>query len=311
MTADAHTTEKRRAVAALVLLSFFWALDGLAPDLFPILRHGSLPGMERQAITFAFLAAGAIVFAIARRNKRPTRRHAIAWAATGVLMLALPVLLTFAAQAWVSQLDRVAIFSLTPVMAAVLEPHIGNATHRSNGALLAGLIAVAGVLAIFPLSVPGTPAATLAVLAVVTAAACAAIGNCIAVRLATSYAEFSVAVCAAWMCSAAAIAFAVASACVERNHWQFPPSAIQILWLVLVDVPPLLLLFWLLSRMSASRMTARFVLAPLLTVAAGIALEQPQITARVAIGVALLATGAAWLLAANEKEDAVDPIGIL
>lgn len=311
MTIVARTTEKRRAVAALVLLSFFWALDGLAPDLFPILRHGSLPGMERQAITFALLAAGVAVFAVARRSKRPTWQHAMAWAATGTLMFAVPVLLTFAAQAWVSQLERVAIFSLTPVMAAVLEPHIGHATHRSNGALLAGLIAIAGALAIFPLSVPGTPAATLAVLAVVVAAACAAIGNCIAVRLATVHAEFSATACAAWMCSAAAVTFAVASAGVERNHWQFPPSAMQMLWLVLVDVPPLLLLFWLLSRMSASRMTARFVLAPLLTVLAGIALEQPQITARMTIGVALLAIGAAWLLFANEKEDAADPIGIL
>ena len=223
-------------------------------------------------------------------------------------MFAAPALLTLATQNWVSQLERVAIFSLTPVIAVVLEPHIGLATHRSNGALLASLIAVAGALAIFPLSVPAAPAATLAVLIVAIAAACVAVGNCIAVRLATSRANSSIAVCAFWMCAASAITFAAASAFYERTRWQFPPGATQLVWLLLFDLPPLLLLFWLLSRISATRMTARFILAPLFTVLAGIALEQPQITTRMIIGVALLAVGATWLLLADESDESADLI---
>jgi drug/metabolite transporter (DMT)-like permease len=220
----------------------------------------------------------------------------------------VPALLTLATQAWVSQLERVAIFSLTPVIAAVLEPHIGLANRRSNGALPASLTAVAGALAIFPLSVPATPAASLAVLIVVIAAGCVAIGNCIAVRFATSQANSSIATSALWMCAASAITFAAASACIERTRWQFPPGAMQFVWLVAFDLPPLLLLFWLLSRMSATRMSARFVLAPLFTVLVGIALEQPQITTRMIIGVALLAVGAAWLLFANECDESAELI---
>ena len=308
MSIGAVANEKKKAIAALILLSVFWALDGLAPDLFPALRYSAMPAMERQAITFALFAICAAVFAGARRISWPSRRHALKWAATGFLMFAVPALLILAGQAWVSQLERVAIFSLTPVIAAVLEPHIGLAIHRNNGALLAGLIAVAGALAIFPLSVPAMPAAILAVLIVVIAAACVAIGNCIAVRLATSQANSSMAACASWMCGGSALTFAIASSCSERARWQFPPSAMQVAWLVLVDLPPLFLLFWLLSRISATRMTARFVLAPLFTVLVGIALEQPQITTRMIIGVALLAGGAAWLLLANESGESTDLI---
>ena len=110
------------------------------------------------------------------------------------------------------------------------------------------------------------------------------------------------------MCAASAITFAAASAFYERTRWQFPPGATQLVWLVLFDLPPLILLFWLLSRISATRMTARFILAPLFTVLAGIALEQPQITTRMIIGVALLAVGATWLLLANESDESADLI---
>lgn len=308
MRVGAAVSEKKKAIAALILLSFFWALDGLAPDLFPALRHSVMPVMERQAITFAIVALGAAVYAVARRINLPNRREGFAWATAGVLMFAAPAMLTLFTQSSVSQLERVAIFSLVPVFAVVLEPHIGYATRHNNGALLASLTAVAGALAIFPLSVPGTPAAVLGVFALVIAAACAAIGNCIAVRIAGSQVEYSATASALWMCSASALSFGLASAFTERTHWH-PPNMLQFGWLIAVDLPPLLLLFWLLCRMSATRMTVRFLLAPLLTVLAGIALEQPQITARMIIGVGLLAAGSLWLLLADESEET--EVGIL
>ena len=112
------------------------------------------------------------------------------------------------------------------------------------------------------------------------------------------------------MCSAAAVSFALVSAFTERARWQFPPNLLQIVWLVAVDVPPLLLLLWLLNRMSAARMTARFLLAPLLTVLAGIVLEQPQINARMITGISLLAAGTAWLLLVKEGDESAIAIGI-
>ena len=62
-------------------------------------------------------------------------------------------------------------------------------------------------------------------------------------------------------------------------------------------LPALLLLFWLMRRMAASRMTARFLLAPLLAILAGMALERSAPPLRGWIGMALLAgaqDGSCW-----------------
>lgn len=266
--------------------------------------------MERQAITYALFALIAAIYAVLQQAKRPNRRGVLVWAGIGLLMFAAPAVLVAVTHGWVSQLERVAIFSLVPVFAVVLEPHVGAAPSQSNGALVASLIAVAGALAIFPLAVPGSPTSLAAVLIVVSASCCAALGNCVAVRLAASMHEVSLASIAGVAGAAAAAAFVVAGAFTERAQWQIPQNAVQIAWLVVIDLPALLLLFWLLRRMSAVRMTTRFLLAPWLTVLAGIALEQPAITLRMVLGVVLLGAGAGWLLFAPDEGRAKEPIGI-
>jgi drug/metabolite transporter (DMT)-like permease len=308
--AGTNTTGKWKPVAALFLLCLLWALDGLGPDLFPVLRHSQLPAMVRQAITYALLAVVAAVYAITQRAKWPGGRTALAWVGIGLLLFAIPVLLVAAAQGWVSQLERVAIFSLAPVFAVVLEPHLGKSELRSSGALFAALVAVAGALCIFPLNVPGSPGAVAAVLAVVAAAACAAIGNCLAARLATSQSNPSLAICAALASGSAALAFAAVGACTEHAQWRLSQSITQLVWVTLIDLPALLLIFWLLRCMSAARMTTRYILAPLLIVLAGIALEQPAITTRMVLGTILMAVGATGLLLAPDDDTPGNHIGI-
>jgi Permeases of the drug/metabolite transporter (DMT) superfamily len=293
-------TRKAKPLAVLLLLSALWALDGLAPDLIPALRYTQLRTLERQAIAFALAAVVAGVYAVARRQRAMDLRSSLEWAGVVLLMLAAPVLLAAAVLSQVSQLERVAIFSLAPVFAAVLEPHLGGPQRRGNTALPAALMAVAGTLAIFPLHVPSTPVAVAAVFAMVVAALCAAAGNCVAVRLASSQLgrfAWGVAIASA---AVAAVFTAIGAA---TESWRLPNNLAQLTWIAVVDVPALLLLFWLLHHMSATRMTARFFLAPLLTVLAGLALEQPAIKTRMVLGIALLAAGAAWLLLAQEDDE--------
>ena len=311
MSFNPQPAGKTRVTAALLFVCLLWALDGLGPDLFPVLRRTSLPPMERQAFTYALFALFAAMYAIRRQAGWPNRRGMLAGAGVGLLMFALPAVLASVTQGWVSQLERVAIFSLTPVFATVMEPHIGSSPRQSNGALMASLIAVAGALAIFPLAVPGSPAAFAAALVVIAASACAALGNCAAVHLAVSMRELSFASVAGVASAVAAAAFAAVGACTEHTEWQIPHNPAQMAWLVSVDLPALMLLFWLLRRMSAVRMTTRFLLAPWITVLAGIAFEQPVITLRMVLGVVLLGAGAGWLLLAPEVGRDEEPIGIL
>jgi drug/metabolite transporter (DMT)-like permease len=316
MSFNPQPAGKTRVTAALLFVCLLWALDGLGPDLFPVLRRTALPPMERQAFTYALFALFAAMYAIRRQAGWPNRRGMLAGAGVGLLMFALPAVLASVTQGWVSQLERVAIFSLAPVFAAAMEPHIGSSSRQSNGAqsdgaLMASLIAVAGALAIFPLAAPGSPAAFAAALVVIAASACAALGNCVAVHLAVSMREVSFASVAGVAGAVAAAAFAAVGACTEHTEWQIRHSPAQMAWLVSVDLPALMLLFWLLRRMSAVRMTTRFLLAPWFTVLAGIAFEQPVITLRVVLGVVLLGAGAGWLLLAPEVGRDEEPIGIL
>ena len=311
MANDAKLAGRGRPLAALFLLSLLWALDGLGPDLLPALRHSLMPAMERQAITCALLAILAAAYALRQRGPLPDGRSALAWAGIGLLLFAAPIMLAAVAQGWVSQLERVAIFSLTPVIAVVLEPHLGNAQQRGNGALTAALAAVAGALCILPFALPSTPGAAAAVLVIVLASACAAVGNCLAVRLASFNSGGTPALCAAIAGGSAALAFAVASACTEHAHLRFSQNLAQLVWLSLIDVPALMLLFWLLRQMSATCMTTRFILAPLLTVMAGIALEQPPVTTRMILGVLLMAGGAAWILFAPDDDERGDSIRLM
>jgi drug/metabolite transporter (DMT)-like permease len=57
-----------------------------------------------------------------------------------------------------------------------------------------------------------------------------------------------------------------------------------------------------MPRMSAIRMTTRFVIAPLMTALFGIALFRPEVGLRDILGFVLIAAGAGWLLFAPDKE---------
>ena len=161
--------EKRKAAVALFLLSLLWALDGLGPG--PVARICAIHHCPRWSARPSLMRCWQcwqrpMQEASSEPNGRPAR-PSLHGAGIGLLLFAVPTLIAAFAQGWVSQLERVAIFSLTPVFAVVLEPHLGNSAHRSNGALIAALAAVAGALCIFPLDVPGTAGTAAAVLALV------------------------------------------------------------------------------------------------------------------------------------------------
>ena len=295
-----------RAAAALAGLSLLWALGSLRGDLWPgLLREAeALPLLERQALEWAGLAAGAAALvALAGRARWPQGRQARDAVFAGLGLLAVPALLVDAAGTWVDGLTRVALFSLTPVLAVVLEPYLGGEdAAQTHGALLPALVAVAGVLCVFPVELPGGPQAALAWAAVVLAALCAAAANCRAVRAAREAAEWRAAPMAALAAATAAVVLGAASACTVRVV--VPPGmATEAAWLALVDLPALLLLFWLMKRMTAARMTLRFVLAPLLASLASVALLRPAVSLRAAAGLALMTAGAGWMLVRRDVAD--------
>jgi drug/metabolite transporter (DMT)-like permease len=298
---------RRSPAFGLLLLSALWALDSLHGDLFPQFGADTLPPVGRQALLLSIFTAVAASMTIARRIPWPRGRRTWACAGIGVGLFAGPAALGVYAEGWVPALQRVAIFSLTPVFAVVLEPYLQGSPPAQGRAALAGAVAaVAGMLFIVPLDVPGSLRTVVALCALFVAALAIAATNCLAVRLAGSLAGSAVAPMAAMAGAAAAFCFWSAAAFTPHSAWSWSALRSVFPWLLAVDLPALCLLFWLMPRLSASRMTTRFLFAPLLTILAGFVLERPGLTVRSGLGIALLAAGAGWLLFAPEEGAGVE-----
>jgi drug/metabolite transporter (DMT)-like permease len=293
----------------LLLLSALWAVASLRTELFPSLGIDSLSPALHQAATFFVFAAVAASIAVARRVEFPRRRQAWGCVCIGLGLFVVPAALVNCAQGWISTLDRVAVFSLTPVFAVVLEPYLQDTAPRRGRAALAGaLAAVAGILLLLPLDIPGSFGAGAALCALLAAAVSIAATNCLAVRLARKLAGRSSLPMAALAGAGSAVCFAAASVFTPRTAWRWSALPSQLLGLLVFELPSLFLLFWLMRRLAASRMTARFLIAPLFAILAGMALEPTSPPVRAWLGMALLAGGAGWLAFAPAEQTEVEEL---
>lgn len=288
----------------LLLLSALWALDWLLPDLFPHFGTKGVSLPVGQAILFFGFAGVSAAIAVVQRLEFPRGRRRWASAGVGVGLFGIPTCAAAFARSRISEFDGVAIFCLTPVFAVVLEPYLQNCPpHRGKGALPGCFVAIAGVLCIFPLETPGSFRAGAALLVLLLAAVEVAAANCIAVRMASSDGGRSVFPMAAQAAAASALCFGLMAVVVPRAIWSTTALEVFVPRLVLVDVPGLVLLFWLMARMAASRMTARFLLAPLFASVAGLALERMLPPARGVLGLLLLAVGSGWIVFAPAESE--------
>jgi drug/metabolite transporter (DMT)-like permease len=293
----------------LLLLSALWAIASLRTDLFPSFGADSLSPVPRQAVVFFVFAAVAASIAAARRAEFPRKRQSWACVCVGIGLFVAPAALVACAQGWISTLDRVAIFSLTPVFAVVLEPYLqGTPPQQGKAALAGALAAVAGILCLLPLDIPGSFRAGTALCALVAAAVSVAVANCLAVRLARNLVCRSTLPMAALAASGSAVCFAAASAFTPRTAWRWSGLPFQLAVLLIIELPSLFLLFWLMRRLAASRMTARFLLAPLFAILAGMTLEPASPPARAWLGLALLAGGAGWLVFAPKERTKMEEL---
>ena len=295
----------RGPIAGLLLLCFLSSLSSLRSDLLPNLTPVALPQMEGKVLAFALLAVAAAGSAGWRRAEWPRGRKLLDSVLVGVVLFVVPAVLVAAAAPWISSEMRVVLFSLAPVFAVVFEPYIGRGPGAGiRGGLLGGIAAVAGVLCVFPVEAPHSFAAGGALCAVMVAVACVAAANCYAVRIAAELKENSIAPMVAIAGVTASVGLAAASAMTEQVLWRFDALAPSLAWSAGVELPGLLLLFWLMRRMSAARMTTRFVLAPLMAIVVSMAFVRPEVDLRGWLGLLLMAGGEGWLLLAPEDDTA-------
>ncbi|MGA8741294.1 MAG: hypothetical protein WB561_08930 [Terracidiphilus sp.] len=262
-----------------------------------------------RSIPLALFAVVAFVTALVRKARWPSGKMLGAAVLVGFGLFVVPAVLIHIARGEIDDSTRVVLFSLAPVFAIVFEPYVGSASstpHRS--ALAASLVAVAGTMIVFPLNLPQSSAAALAFCGVVVAVASVATANCIAVRIASDQTAQSLLTFASIASGSAAICLALLSAAFQHHIWLAP---IPDLW-VMLDLMAFALLFWLMRRMTAVRMTTRFLIAPLVANLIGLAFLRPGVQWRGWLGLLLIALGAGWLLFApkDEPEETGSPLRI-
>ena len=295
----------------LLLLSALWAFGWLLPDLFPHSGARTVPLPVGEAILFSVFAATTSLIAAVRRLKYPRGRHGWACAGVGVGFFVIPTTAAALAQQWISNFDEVAVLCLTAVFAVVLDPYLQNGPPRGGkAALAAALVAMAGILCLFPLEAPNSFRAGVALCVLFVTAFELAAMNCIAVRLARTFPVRSTLTMAAQASGASAFCFAVIAASSGSHPWTSSTLQVYVSRLLLVDIPGLFLLFWLLRKLAASRMTARFLLAPLFASLAGLALLPMLPPVRGMLGLLLLAGGSGWLAFAPPESGDQESISI-
>jgi drug/metabolite transporter (DMT)-like permease len=285
----------------LLFLCFLWAVASLRSDLFPGLAPATLPPVERQALTFALLAIVAALFSLLHRSEWPRGPRLVASVIAGLGLFVAPALSFSIAKEWIGNLTQVALFSITPVFAIVFEPYIGtrDTVSQSRGSLLAALAAVVGTLCLIPADAPNSIETAGAFCVLLLAAAAVAAANCVAVNTATHLNSLDPMAAIAALTAVAVLA--PMSAFTEQPLLRMSALGPELAWSAIAEVPELLLLFWLMRRMTAARMTTRFVLTPLMASLIGLLLLRPSVGPRAGIGMILMAAGAAWLLLAPEN----------
>ena len=321
-----HTWAKFFAgpAAATLLLSFLAAAEILRPDVLASSRTGQWPPLQRQATCFALFTVIALISALISARQKPPGQlrkapRAVS-ALVGLGMFSLPSVLFLLTAPWIDGFARLALLTLTPLFAIVFEPYLGGdftpnrpgqsgSGLQSSSRVAASLAAVAGAALVLPISIPSTFSGGVAFIGVVVASASGAAANCLAVRLAntheqpsgekvSSFTPFPV-----YTGVAATLSFALLSAFIERRAWNQQSWLPELAWSVCIDVPELLLLFWLMHRTTALRMTTRFIFSPLIAILAEAVFLRPVIERRMALGLLLMAIGASWLLFASEGTD--------
>ncbi len=310
----AWATGATATLAGFFLLCFLLAVGAMRSDLFPDLSSSSVPQMEREAVPFALFALAAFFVSLLRHAPRPPARQLRTAVLIGLGLFVVPALLVYLASDSISSLTRVALISLVPVFAVVLEPHIARSDGKTipgKSVLLGALAAVLGTLCVFPLAIPDSLQAGAAFAAVISSAACVAAANCYAVRVASESPARALLPIAATAGATAAVGLIIAAALTGGVILQPHALKSELGWSAIVSVPGLFLLFWLMARMTATRMTTRFVLAPLIAILFSSALDHPKIELRIYLGLLLSAGGAGWILfASDESADTASPLSL-
>lgn len=258
----------------------------------------ALPG---TATTFGSAALGcgsvaALYLLIVRQSAitRDTVRQLMRSVLAGALVLAGP-LIVLLRPGLVTAESLTMVLALTPVVLAVAETAVRHTQTSLAGRLWPGLAAIAGLLLILTQPSLSNPAADLLLALAPLLSGCGAVLFC-----STRANTWRVPAALLGGCAALALGAGV-------NHLTHSASGPEMSGLAAgLDGAEALLSLLTLSRLSATRWSSQFALAPLLTLLEGIAIMRSWVPARMTIGLLLLGAASVALLTPPAEEVPLD-----
>jgi drug/metabolite transporter (DMT)-like permease len=228
-------------------------------------------------------------------HKRSSSRLAIA----SVMFFGFPALAIELASGSIPEITRSALFAMVPVVVALVVAASEIGTIGENSArrsLIPALLGLAGLLLLLPLDFSGSARGRLMLALLCTAVILVGISS---VRLYRLLQSFKPADAAALMCLSNA-AFLLAYGLARRTFvWSKSDLVSFVSFSSLVNLIEIVLLLWLVRKLSPVRFAARFLIIPLLTVLEAYVLLHPTLTLRLGSGLALLVAGASMLVFPN------------
>ncbi len=264
----------------------------LADNAYP----GALPILEQQALHY--LLIGLVAAAALAVRRRSAKTQSIPWpslSAASLLLLGLPAILTELA-ARVTTESGPALFALAPLFVVVGVASAGGSiagSSRARSLMMPSLIGLAGALLLLPFKLPSTALGAGLFLTAIAAVVSAAIGSVWMHRL-LQHCPLRPAL--VLLCGVNAVFLGVASALHEPITLPLTALPVELLRAAALDLPQLLLLVWLLRELDPARLSARYLLAPLLTTLEGMAFFRLPVDLRMGAGSVLLLVGGMALL---------------
>ena len=282
----------------------------LRADLMPNLLPNLLPALDRECLAlglFSAIAGLASLSPSSRASALPRGGSLLSAFLFGLGFFVLPTVLSEASVGWISPITRAALFTLTPFFALIFDPYLKQESGRQNSlALPAAILSAAGTMLALPISVPASLPAVLSYGAIGLAAASIGAAACLAVSAFplrdTHQATPGLAPFATVATATACFGVGVIAFLREPHSWHVDALFSSLGWEAAVELPALLLLFWLIRRTTAPRMATRFTLTLLFPIVIGAPLLGSHLSFRDWLGVAMMATGTGYLLFAREQE---------
>lgn len=216
----------------------------------------------------------------------------------GLFLFGIPELLSQFGS--ISEINQVAIAALIPTAIVLLVSTGHGSASNSHPFLSAAVAGMGGVVLLLPVTIPQDLRALLLILPYLLGAISVALAS---VWLSRMLPLTSVPAGMMIICLANGL-FLLLDAALTHGSKRMTPSLMSLpgVGLTLLQLG---LLLWLLGALEPRRLSARFILVPLITAAEGIAFIHDGLTGRNVAGVMLCAFGAAYLFFAASSEEAV------